>query len=44
MKTFFDNSTEDAVAALLNLSEDNFPKKITFRLADLIEKARREGR
>lgn len=42
IKTFFDDSTEQAVAALLdrkNLSEDELD-----RIAELIEKAKREGR
>jgi predicted transcriptional regulator len=44
LKTFFDNSTEDAVAALLNISEDNLSAEDLQRLAELIEKAQREGR
>jgi BlaI family transcriptional regulator, penicillinase repressor len=44
LKTFFDNSTEDAVAALLDISEQNLCEKDYLRLAELIEKARREGR
>jgi predicted transcriptional regulator len=44
LKTFFDNSTEDAVAALLDISEDNLSTEDLQRLAELIEKAQREGR
>ncbi len=44
LKTFFDNSTEDAVAALLDISEDNLSEEDYRRLAQLIEKARKEGR
>lgn len=44
MKTFFDNSTEDAVAALLDISEDDLSEEDFNRLAALIEKTRREGR
>jgi predicted transcriptional regulator len=44
LKTFFDNSTEDAVAALLNISEDDLSAEDLQRLAELIRKAQREGR
>ena len=44
MKTFFDDSTEDVVAALLNISEDNLSKEDYKRLSELIKKARKEGR
>jgi len=44
MRTFFDNSTEDAVAALLNISEDNLSEQDYKRLSELIKKARSEGR
>lgn len=44
LKTFFDNSTEDAVAALLDISEDNLSEDDYRRLAQLIQKARKEGR
>ncbi len=44
LKTFFDNSTEDAVAALLDISEDNLSDEELRRLADLIKKAQKEGR
>jgi len=44
MRTFFDGSTEDVVAALLDISEDNLSEEDYRRLAELIEKARKEGR
>jgi len=44
MKTFFDNSTEDVVAALLDIAEDNLSEKDLRRLVAMIEEARREGR
>jgi BlaI family penicillinase repressor len=44
LKTFFDDSTEDAVAALLDISEANLSEKDYRRLMDLIDKARKEGR
>jgi BlaI family penicillinase repressor len=44
LKTFFNNSAEDAVAALLDISEDNLSREDYRRLAQLIQKARREGR
>jgi BlaI family penicillinase repressor len=44
LKTFFDNSTEEAVAALLDISEENLSDKDYRRLAQMIQKARREGR
>ena len=44
LRTFFDNSTEDAVAALLDISEDNLSEKDYHRLLELIHKARKEGR
>ncbi len=44
MKTFFDNSTEDFVAALLNISEDKLSDIDYKRLTELIKKARKEGR
>jgi BlaI family transcriptional regulator, penicillinase repressor len=44
LKTFFDNSAEDAVAALLDISEDNLSPEDLRRLADLIKKAQEEGR
>ena len=44
VKTFFDNSAGDAVAALLDISEDNLSAADLRRLADLIKKAQEEGR
>ena len=44
MRTFFDGSTENVVAALLDISEDNLSKDDYLRLMDLIDKARKEGR
>lgn len=44
LKTFFDNSTGDAVAALLDISEENLSDEDYRRLAQMIRKARREGR
>jgi predicted transcriptional regulator len=44
MRTFFDGSTEDVVAAILDISEDNLSEDDYRRLTELIEKARREGR
>ena len=44
LKTFFDDSAEDAVAALLDISEDNLSTEDLRRLADLIKKAQGEGR
>jgi len=44
LQTFFDDSTEDAVAALLDISEDNLSAEDYGRLLERIEKARKEGR
>ena len=44
MQTFFDGSTEDVVAALLDISEDSLSEEDYRRLTGLIEKARKEGR
>jgi predicted transcriptional regulator len=44
MRTFFDGSTEDVVAALLDISEDNLSEDDYRRLTELIDKARKEGR
>lgn len=44
MKTFFDNSTEDIVSALLSISEDKLSEMDYKRLSKLIEKAHKEGR
>jgi predicted transcriptional regulator len=43
-KTFFNGSTEEIMAALLNISEDDLSDEDYHRLQKLIEKARREGR
>lgn len=44
LKTFFDNSTENAVAALLDLSAADLSQAELDRLAELIREAREEGR
>jgi BlaI family penicillinase repressor len=44
MQTFFDNSTEEAVAALLDISEGTLSEADYKRLSELIKKARIEGR
>jgi len=44
LQTFFDNSTEKAVAALLDLSEDQLSEEDYQRLLELIEEAQKEGR
>ena len=44
LSTFFDGSTERAVAALLDLQSTNLSDDELDRLAGLIEKAREEGR
>jgi predicted transcriptional regulator len=44
LKTFFDNSTEDVVAALLDISEENLSEEDYRRLMDLVQKAQKEGR
>ncbi len=44
LKTFFDNSTEDVVAALLDISEEEMNEADYRRLLDLIRKAQKEGR
>jgi len=43
-KTFFNGSTEEIVAALLVISEDDLSDEDYHRLQTLIEKARKEGR
>jgi BlaI family penicillinase repressor len=43
-QTFFDGSTTDVVAALLDLSEEDLSEEDYRKLAELIEKARTEGR
>lgn len=44
LTTFFEGSTEQAVATLLDVSARNLSDEELQRLADLIEKARKEGR
>jgi predicted transcriptional regulator len=44
LKTFFDGSTEDVVAALLDITEDNLSEADYHRLVGLITKAQKEGR
>ena len=44
LQTFFDDSTGDAVATLLDMSKSKLSKKDLDRLSALIEEARKEGR
>lgn len=44
LQTFFENSTEKAVAALLDLSEDQLSAEDYHRLLEMIEQAQKEGR
>jgi len=44
VQTFFDNSTEQTVSALLEMSKSRMSDEELERLSALIEKARREGR
>jgi len=44
LETFFDGSTEQAVAALLNLSKSKLGKEELDRLSKMIETAKKEGR
>jgi predicted transcriptional regulator len=44
LRTFFDNSTGEAVAALLDISASKLSKEELDRLSQMIEKAREEGR
>lgn len=44
LNTFFDGSTEQVVAALLDLSEEELSDERYQRLSKLIEDARKEGR
>lgn len=44
LTTFFDNSVERAVTALLTRQDANIPRADLDRLARLIDKARKEGR
>jgi BlaI family penicillinase repressor len=43
-QTFFDGSTTDVVAALLDLSEEDLAEEDYRKLAELIDRARKEGR
>ncbi len=43
-RTFFDGSTTDVVAALLDLSEEDLSEDDYRTLAELVDKARKEGR
>ncbi|HJQ70761.1 MAG TPA: BlaI/MecI/CopY family transcriptional regulator [Blastocatellia bacterium] len=44
LQTFFDDSTEDAVATLLDISKSKLSKADLDRLSKLIDEARKEGR
>ena len=44
LETFFDDSIESAVAALMNVSKSKLSEQELARLADMIEEAREEGR
>ena len=44
LQTFFDGSAEQAVAALLDLSDAKLSRDELDRLSDLIDQARKEGR
>jgi predicted transcriptional regulator len=44
LKTFFDNSTEDVMTALLDISEENLSNQDYSRLLELVKKAQKEGR
>ena len=44
LSTFYDNSTEEAVAALLDLKKSHLSARELDRLAELVERAKREGR
>jgi len=44
LKTFFDNSVEQAVAAMLTRKDVEIPREDLERLSRLIEKAKKEGR
>ena len=43
-QTFFDGSTADVVAALLDLSEEDLSEDDYRKLSELVDKARKEGR
>lgn len=44
LQTFFDNSTEEAVAALLDISQERLSDNELERMEKLIKQARKEGR
>ena len=44
LQTFFDDSAEDAVAALLDISHESLSDEELKRMENLIKQARREGR
>lgn len=44
LKTFFDNSTEEVIAALLDISDEELSDDDYKRLSELIKKAQQEGR
>jgi predicted transcriptional regulator len=44
LQTFFDDSTEEAVAALLDISQENLSDEELERMEQLIRQARKEGR
>jgi BlaI family transcriptional regulator, penicillinase repressor len=44
LQTFFDDSTEEAVAALLDISQERLSDQELERMEQLIKQARREGR
>ena len=44
VKTFFDDSTEEVMAALLDISEKNLSEEDYLRLLEMIERAKKEGR
>ncbi len=44
VKTFFDDSTEEVMAALLDISEDNLSEEDYQRLLEMIGNAKKEGR
>ena len=44
LQTFFDNSAEQAVAALLDMSRPRLSEAELDRLSEMIDKARKEGR
>ncbi len=44
LQTFFDDSAEDAVAALLDISQESLSDGELKRMENLIKQARREGR